>query len=422
VRTSAKLAIAAAILIALAVAVLLSVSRRGSVAQSVSSAVASSNHPADVSQVSLDDPSSLEAAADVRSEVTASLSPTTMTILGRVVDDDGHPVERFALVASRLDQRNYVVDERKLPIADHPGGEFDLLEVPAGRWEITPLADGLHVDGQPQIESATGERVEIEMNRIGVFRVSILDTHRQPIANAAILVGDRAVASQSVGPGVFEFHLDPAIYSLEVSAPGFRARASGFVDVRPRARTSDLEFVLDRGSTVRGTLRTSSGAPAPDWIVRSEWDAEASTVTDAAGAFELTDVAPGSINLYLHERSRGSDWRGDLVVRLALADGDVKSITLCLPRERPVRVVGRVASAKFASGYLRFESCDGQLFDGEAVWTQLDAGGSFETHLASLGCHHVFVVGTSPDNLPIRFDADDIEVPDQDLYALPRDL
>lgn len=431
VRKSAKLAIAAAILIAVSASLLLLLSRGAGVAEPVGSSGKSSREPADDRRLSFDDVAPLPSVADARSEVTASAAPRSMNILGRVVDRDGQPVERFALVASKLNERNYVVDERKLALAEHPGGKFDLLELPYGRWEIEPLADGRHVEGRPQVEGSNEERVDFEMNRIGVFKVSVRDSNHEPVANAELMVDDSPAQSRMLGPGLFELTLQPAQHRIRVSSPDF-VGSEGWWSVSDRSETANMDFVLLPGAIVRGVLVDAGQVPVRGAEIVLSSRREPIT-TDAAGRFESPHTPAGELEIEV----RVPRILGWFTRRIRIPDDEAVELVLELPRLRTVRVEGRLATSTRVGRSLWFRyfgdtttSLPGRTLALAGEYrARIESDRSFAIDLPMPGVYRIRGLSAPRDDPPNGEPADDdgepfisIDVPDKDRFEIAHEL
>jgi 5-hydroxyisourate hydrolase-like protein (transthyretin family) len=123
------------------------------------------------------------------------------------------------------------------------------------------------------------------------------------------------------------------------------------VEVAEGERREDLELTMSRGNLVRGTVRWSDGAPAPDVEVELDFDAsylggmeafnamrgaDGQAVTDAEGDFEITGLGAGPFVLTAKMERDGRPWSARLEsVRPGASD-------LLLTLEEPLAISGRV--------------------------------------------------------------------------------
>ena len=101
----------------------------------------------------------------------------------------------------------------------------------------------------------------------------------------------------AIGPGNFEFSLEPGTYILQAGMPGRTMGVSEELTLRSGDRKREVVIHLPPGATLRGkVVREDGKAPEegtrirlrPERNLRQEYEA----FTDEGGAFEIPNLAP----------------------------------------------------------------------------------------------------------------------------------
>lgn len=201
-------------------------------------------------------------------------------------------------------------------------GTFEVRGLPGGRHTLS--ASLWHTGRQESlvVEVAAGESVEgLEIDLSGLTLTLDLTVLGRPHDQPAWIVGPdgrRGAGTRRLGPGRVAF---------EGLAPGdhqvfLRASPAGPHHVREVEVTGDQELALDfEGWPVTGWVLDEGGAPVPGvGVLVFGIDAATSSaplspqgiLTDAAGAFELPAVPPGSWRLVAADGA----WRGEARVEV----------------------------------------------------------------------------------------------------------
>jgi len=262
-------------------------------------------------------------------------------LAGRVEDAAGRPVEGARVLA--VSDHVFQPDAEQDALASQLRAEADLAthSLADGSFQLTGLRDertGVLVHA-PAFALWTGRRIDLDgralrvtLERAAAWRLVVLaDESGEPLPAAQlvahrvrfadperqwshesclmdVLTDAQASAAGFEAPAAGEFLLAPVGpfgVLLEVSAAGrgsFRGSLPGLAPGEQRTHT----LRLPAARRITGSVRDESGAPIPAAAARvfatSEtrhfaWTALASTVTDAAGAFELDSLGPEPLQL-----------------------------------------------------------------------------------------------------------------------------
>jgi hypothetical protein len=263
------------------------------------------------------------------------------TVSGRVVDDSTkQPIERFEVRLRYLrGWKGSTIPSNRRSRSSSSSGDFTLTGVKLGEYVVEGSAAGYAPSYSVPFYVAEGQEitsVEVRMTEGGTLTGRVLDPQGAPVGHArvraeddtyvevyppharAIVCGWSTDATSSEGrtdsSGRFALHyLHPATYKLIVSADGYADNTIQTIEVRD-GRVEDLGvLVLDRGATLRGTLRDVSGAPIVAGVVELETAGTVSglhshhrPVTAADGTFSIGAISPGRYRA-LTSRSAADD-------------------------------------------------------------------------------------------------------------------
>ncbi len=323
--------------------------------------------------------------------------PVVNVIDGSVVEEDDMPATRKLILARapigadgsyRIDVpesaknahviavgRSWHVREGRPVDKDDPSRRID-FEMECGAWidgvvrvpssvDVAEL-DGLRVELEPSIEGFTGNADNSELVR----------------------------RATGIREGAFEFWaIDPDSKTSISATPAKLAVAHAQPgDLRAgRATRVELEFLT--GGTIRGTVRSTDGAPIPNALVsaneKGRWfgfddKSVRNATTPADGSFELVGVAVGKLDVkvacegWLAEKSEKLDVVDGAVIEgvaLVLGRGASISGTLHWPDGRPAE--GVEVEVSFDRTHMGGMGAFGML-KGAKGETKVDASGRFE--------------------------------------------
>jgi protocatechuate 3,4-dioxygenase beta subunit len=166
----------------------------------------------------------------------------------------------------------------------------------------------------PASGAATAARGAVSAPAPGAAAASIsgtiLDPDGKPLAGAAVRARLETAKKGGVGAttlaggGYTITPLEGGVYQIEARAPGLRVETLGGIVLHAGEQLRGVDFVLDRGERVLGTVLTPEGHPAPNATVaarpaggKREAEPEASATTGKDGAFEMSGLTVGKKEL-----------------------------------------------------------------------------------------------------------------------------
>jgi hypothetical protein len=240
------------------------------------------------------------ATAELRAPSASSADSTTpIDVHGRVVDESERPIEAFAIRAIHRDANNWFVEERTWPNETRACGEFDLLGLAPGRWEIAPSVEGRNL-AQARKFNRTIERrmdfvftaptrdVEPAQYRDANLVATFLDELGAPLAGWVVTCAAAKGGPFEIG-ATGELELG-ALTSGDVTLGLFPPLSDG---LGPPARCSKLR--LSDGESKHVTLRLRRDHPvriAGAFVSSPQFDLEGTEVS-ATPVIAAELVAPG---------------------------------------------------------------------------------------------------------------------------------
>ncbi len=155
-----------------------------------------------------------------------------------------------------------------------------------------------------------------------------------------------ATTRKSKADGTFQFRgLELGQQRVRISAPGY-APYAGYVNVREGA-PAELQFTLESGATLRGTLAREDGLPPTKGLVHAFHQDPYAVQTarmNPDGSFLLKNLRPGLVRIVAEERTpRESEASRMTSQQVTLSPGESRAITLEMhdPALAKVRVMMR---------------------------------------------------------------------------------
>ena len=341
-------------------------------------------------------------------------------IHGRVIDELGRPIETFAIYAIHRDAQNKFSRKSEWPSATHVRGEFDLLALEPGFWDVMPFADHL---SQPNIRSfaaSTTERVEFVMR--GLVSVSgwVVDPDGVRVGNARVFFEQRDTGVNA--DGEFQFEVAPGTYVVHAVAEGFAPSENIEIRASTGDRRADLQLVLKRGPGLRGVLLDEAGTPLRGWRLEANRERYPGLIatTDDRGGFEMNLSYPGMLDIVAAERSGGDTVPREYWTTVLASDLDHGTLTLQIARERSVRVTGTVEATAVREwlehAQLTAVSLDGRLIRSSGVVVPIGPDARFEASLPSPGRYLFRCFGDRGIQLGSQVQI--VAIPDRDEFEL----
>ncbi len=262
-------------------------------------------------------PGNVTAAVKAGEDATKSIEiPRGIDIHGKVVDSDQRAFAdaEVYMTAMGANYEGFVVARSG---AD---GSFSIRDVATGALNyLSARAPKRAPTGQHLLMGSVGQTVDVVLGfeeSGGEVLGKVLDAAAKPVVGAQVLVGDdkrfeRVVfsggddglksAAQLVATdanGEFAFHgVEPGNCPLQVRARGFAISRVDLEIVAGRSIRRDVE--LQVGSTLRGTVRDSAGAPVGGAdLALGEWSfAQVSAHAAQDGSYVLRDLPVGEFTI-----------------------------------------------------------------------------------------------------------------------------
>lgn len=214
-----------------------------------------------------------------------------VTVSGRVVIQGGDAVPGAKVQALQHSL------EPETQFSDHQG-HFDFVGV-AGDYTILQADSpglGLGYSGPIRIGDGNSTQVEIVLRETVKITGRVLDEGRAPVQGAQVIwkgqePGSQGVAETSVD-GSFAFDSIPR-NGVSFSAkkdPEFLPTASIVANLAEGAPAEDINLVLSKPHTLRGTVTDEAGNPIPQASVFAASGSYSNGATDDAGSFHLERV------------------------------------------------------------------------------------------------------------------------------------
>jgi len=318
------------------------------------------------------------------------LQPGGVVLSGRVLDASGGPIPGARVRAQpgggALQAMMFSGEPpRELPPPTEVGavavadgeGQYQLT-APPGFLAITAQADG-YVPGRALLSMAGPKTHDFHLIPATTIAGRVVRKGTgQPVPGARIRARTASSTTEVEGAADGTFLIgpvDPGSYQLLASAGPLAGRLSTPVLARVATRVDGVVIEIDRARTVTGQVRRTGGQPVNGAQVDLYGlEMQATTRSDAGGAFRLEGVVAGSYSLRAVDHGVGATER-----RVTVADRDLEGVDLIL--DRTGTVSGRVVDDRGqpcpdVTVTLEIDSGDGEdAFDKEEA--RQAAGGRF---------------------------------------------
>ena len=233
-----------------------------------------------------------------------TLTPDKVFVLaGRVVNDNGEPIADVEIAHGRRHS-----GKRYDRTATANDGTFRFESVGSGSHYLRARKPGYLTQRQHDVK-APNDKLTLTLVRTGGIQGKVTTENGASPTQFTIT----AILRKRRGPKVSQTgnpngdyllnNLAPGRYSIIVSASGY-AETTRIVEVKP-GDLSKADMTLQRGHTVHGSIRGSSGAPIESATVKLT-TGRRTVVTDDNGDFTLPNVAPGRHALTLSHPRHGA--------------------------------------------------------------------------------------------------------------------
>lgn len=367
-----------------------------------------------------------------------------LTLEGRVVDDLGQPIERFAVTAvptsEPWDGRRELVS---VAIESSELGAFELAGVYPGTYEVSGSShEHLELDGASVTLSLPSELapVELRLSRGGTVSGLVLDAAGKPIEGAALiveLVQERrpmwGLDCRTDARGAFRCTgIPPGAHEIRAEHPEHATSAPLPFESVTGIETADLRITMRAGGTLTGEVFGDDGHPQPGRNVSlmSNDGSDGNATSDASGRFEIRNLIPGTYQVVAEppaEKLAELEDANDMTAMIALLDmasveirdGETAHVVLGAPARAPVRVFGTVYEngEPLAGGSVMAVPESGEMLSGFKPG-KIAEDGTYEVTLDEPG-DYVFMVGVDLGRGAVEFYE---RIPETDAHALDLDL
>ena len=263
------------------------------------------------------------------------------TIRGKVVDDLGHPVERFSIEASATNEAPAVVVADSVSARfQAEDGAFALGGLADGEWMLV-ASDEWGVSGPESgpIAAPGSALVVLVVPRAAELTGVVLEPSGAPAPFADVEPSSGPYSTTDASGRFRLTHVDPGSVSLTASSKSWAHSLPLNVAAKPGETIVDLVLQLRRGGRIAGTVFDADGREERDAYV-SVSNADESFVegfsSDAEGQFETGWLAPGSyIVSCTPHRDQGVDTERTEVpeqVSVTVVEDRVTSVAFGRPR------------------------------------------------------------------------------------------
>ena len=248
------------------------------------------------------------------------------TVTGRVVDENGVPIEDATVQITRGGQnamRDFVrrMESRGESARTDRNGTFSATRLTPGRGQRLDVHHDDYEDrslGGLDLEpGVTTKGVRVVLRRGLEVRGIVKDQEERPLTgvevelqqsftfrgrrgNMAVMMPDRQPRRETGADGRFRFTgLKAGDYTLAVRHPGFARATIDPVKVAEDGEVEDVEVVLAPGVTINGFLRDSQGAGAAGWYVSAAPEGQGGRGPGRGGT--MTEEPSGTDGAFLIE-------------------------------------------------------------------------------------------------------------------------
>ncbi len=241
------------------------------------------------------------------------------TIVGRVVDATGQPVDRATVTGETTDGPPRERASVMAMTGEEAAGRFTIRDAAPGTYALKIVAAGAGRGSLTDVKAVAGRTTDVgtvALGATGTVRGTVVDNDGQGVPGAAIQVRPDAHASYSDDPsgqtdltGAFEVSgVRPGRVDVSVTHPSYVSSRLTAVEVDPEKEPTPVRIVLTRGGRIEGRAYRRDGRPFDDgrtmvWSnAASAGDSGEPVPTQADGSFAIDHVPLGRVTVSLTTR------------------------------------------------------------------------------------------------------------------------
>ncbi len=294
-------------------------------------------------------------------------------LTGRVIDDAGEPVERFAVTAAPADA-GVLSSSARRPVRGRfrdAEGKFTLTGVQAGVWEVKVTASGYTSSERRRVTMPAAAPLEYRLRRTASITGTVTTPDGQPAKGAQVWV-DRGSGSNGHAKvdreGVFKLgKVDAGTVSLIADSDKYAQSAAYSLSISPGERREGVALVLRPGATLIARIHPDAGKRVgravtlkaegvdPLDFTQAARNVNLTQVTDKEGQAVFEGLDPGGYLLEVAPEKRvrfdgvRESWilaRANYIqARVSVSPGEVREVVLGGPGPEDVHLHGRVLAA-----------------------------------------------------------------------------
>ena len=305
-------------------------------------------------------------------------------------------------------------------------GSFELNDLAAGsQHHLLFHGDGYLTDWRRGVAAPPGEPLTVVLRAGGKVRGRVIDEQGQPIAEGRVAiqparptVGNLDVHSHSEHArivltdekGAFEIDtVAPGRYEAEAFATAYQPSQLLSLEVKAGETLDRVEFVLLRGATLQGWVRTTEGEPVGSARVMV---GQPAAITDSEGFYRVEGIPPGDRMVEVRHRIFNRERReiaiepGVNTLDMVLKSGHAVTGQVLDEEDRPVSQV-------------QITLMGGREYHDDSTTTGAD--GTFSFPQVAEGTYRLRATkgGYAPTDLPDAFEIVDAPVEDFEVRLLP---
>lgn len=310
-------------------------------------------------------------------------------VSGRVLDEAGKPVAAARVRYSGASDWSMQADDRRDTVTSGADGTYRIEALPAGSFRVV-ASGGDYASASSALVTLDGVHeksgVDVVLPKGAVVKGRVVDQSKQPVASARVRIGvagrnmmiaDAPRQAFSDSKGEFEIRGLPRRELAAVAIAETGASPNAKIDTTS-GDVKELTLVLDLNGTIAGVVVDDKGEPLEgvqvsagpnfrgggnrgdmaNWRLRGFPE----ELTDSAGRFTLTGLAPGSYVVRATRSRSGGGMRGRGMADGVEAETGNQNLRVVLPAEASIKGKIAFADGRFPKTFTAGVGMGGQTF------------------------------------------------------------